>query len=206
MKRKLICALALLSFGVAFAQETSARIVGKLKGANTGQAAGLAYIFKDAAEAARYIVDIKDAGGNVVTSAAKQVSDYEAFVNGNSYLSSRRGKFTERNGDFTPWNVQADLRIMDEFRVSSKSKDNIQISLSIINLTNLLNKDWGKVYFVPNIYNSTASVGLTKVGSVAAGQSGAGDPTYNFKTPGLPYTIDQFASRVQAQLGLRYNF
>lgn len=174
--------------------------------ANTGQAAGLAYIFKDAAEAARYIVDIKDAGGNVVTSAAKQVSDYEAFVNGNSYLSSRRGKFTERNGDFTPWNVQADLRIMDEFRVSSKSKDNIQISLSIINLTNLLNKDWGKVYFVPNTYNSTASVGLTKVGSVAAGQSGAGDPTYNFKTPGLPYTIDQFASRVQAQLGLRYNF
>ena len=166
----------------------------------------MAYIFKDAAEAARYIVDIKDAGGNVVTSAAKQVSDYEAFVNGNSYLSSRRGKFTERNGDFTPWNVQADLRIMDEFRISSKSKDNIQISLSIINLTNLLNKDWGKAYFVPNTYNSTASVGLTKVGSVAAGQSGAGDPTYNFKTPGLPYTIDQFASRVQAQLGLRYNF
>lgn len=26
------------------------------------------------------------------------------------------------------------------------------------------------------------------------------------KTPGLTYTIDQFASRVQAQLGLRYNF
>ncbi|WP_312083546.1 TonB-dependent receptor [Epilithonimonas hominis] len=174
--------------------------------ANTGQAAGLAYIFKDAAEAARYIVDIKDGIGNIITSAAQQVADYENFVGGNKYLNGRRGKFTERNGDFTPWNVQADLRIMDEFRVSSKSKDNIQISLSIINLTNLLNKDWGKVYFVPNTYNSTASVGLTKVGNVATGQAGAGDPTYNFKTPGLPYTIDQFASRVQAQLGLRYNF
>lgn len=174
--------------------------------ANSGQAAGLAYIFKDAAEAAKYITPIKDASGNILVSAAQQVADYETFVNGNEYLSSRRGKFTERNGDFTPWNIQADFRIMDEIRLSQKNKSNLQISLSIINLTNLLNKDWGKVYFVPNTFNSTASVGLTKVGNVATGQPGAGDPTYNFKTPNLPYTIDQFASRFQAQLGVRYNF
>ncbi|WP_294272815.1 TonB-dependent receptor [uncultured Chryseobacterium sp.] len=174
--------------------------------ANSGQAAGLAYIFKDAAEAAKYITPIKDASGNILVSAAQQVADYETFVNGNEYLSSRRGKFTERNGDFTPWNIQADFRIMDEIRLSQKNKSNLQISLSIINLTNLLNKDWGKVYFVPNTFNSTASVGLTKVGNVATGQPGAGDPTYNFKAPNLPYTIDQFASRFQAQLGVRYNF
>lgn len=174
--------------------------------ANSGQAAGLAYIFKDAAEAAKYITPIKDASGNILVSAAQQVADYESFINDNEYLSSRRGKFTERNGDFTPWNIQADFRIMDEIRLSQKNKSNLQISLSIINLTNLLNKDWGKVYFVPNTFNSTASVGLTKVGNVATGQPGAGDPTYNFKTPNLPYTIDQFASRFQAQLGVRYNF
>ncbi|WP_343659522.1 TonB-dependent receptor [Chryseobacterium sp.] len=174
--------------------------------ANTGQAAGLAYIFKDAAEAAKYIVPIKDAAGNVVVTAQQQIADYESFVNSNDYLKSRRGKFTERNGDVTPWNIQADIRIMDEIRLSKKSKNNIQISLSIINFTNLLNKDWGKVYFVPNTFNSTASVGLTKVGNIASGQPSAGDPTYNFKTPGLPYTIDQFASRFQAQLGIRYNF
>jgi hypothetical protein len=174
--------------------------------ANTGQAAGLAYIFKDAAEASKYIVPIKDAAGNVVVTAQQQIADYENFVNNNDYLKSRRGKFTERNGDVTPWNIQADIRIMDEIKLSKKSKNNIQISLSIINFTNLLNKDWGKVYFVPNTFNSTASVGLTKVGNVATGQPSAGDPTYNFKTPGLPYTIDQFASRFQAQLGVRYNF
>lgn len=174
--------------------------------ANTGQAAGLSYIFKDAAEAAKYIVPIKDASGNVLVSAQQQIADYESFVSGNKYLNTRRGKFTERNGDFTPWNIQADFKIMDEIRLSEKSKNNIQISLSIINLTNMLNKNWGKVYFVPNTFNSTASVGLTKVGNVAAGQPSAGDPTYNFKTPGLPYTVDQFASRFQAQLGVRYNF
>ncbi|GAE64674.1 TonB-dependent receptor [Chryseobacterium indologenes] len=174
--------------------------------ANTGQAAGLSYIFKDAAEAAKYIVPIKDGTGNVLVSAQQQIADYENFVNNNDYLKSRRGKFTERNGDVTPWNIQADIRIMDEIKLSEKSKNTLQISLSIINFTNLLNKDWGKVYFVPNTFNSTASVGLTKVGNVAAGQPSAGDPTYNFKTPGLPYTIDQFASRFQAQLGIRYNF
>lgn len=174
--------------------------------ANSGQAAGLAYIFRDATEAARYIVPIRNASGAVVVSAEQQVADYENFVNNNKYLSSRRGTFTQRNGDVTPWNIQADFRIMDEIRLSDKSKNNIQISLSIINFTNLLNRNWGRVYFVPNTFNSTASVGLTRSGSVPAGQPGAGDPAYNFRTPGLPYTIDQFASRFQAQLGVRYNF
>lgn len=174
--------------------------------ANSGQAAGLAYIFKDAAEAAKYIVPIRDAAGTVLVTAQQQVADYESFISNNKYLNSRRGTFTQRNGDVTPWNIQADIRIMDEIRLSQKSKNSLQISLSIINVTNLLNKDWGKVYFVPNTFNSTASVGLTRNGSVAAGQPGAGDPTYNFRSPGLPYTIDQFASRFQAQLGVRYNF
>ena len=174
--------------------------------ANTGQAAGLAYVFKDAAEATKYLTPIKDASGNITVTTAQQVADYEKFISSNEYLNSRRGKFTERNGDVTPWNIQADFKIMDEIRLSEKSKNSIQISLSIINLTNLLNKDWGKVYFVPNTFNSTASTGLTKVGNIAAGQPSAGDPTYNFKTPTLPYTIDQFASRFQAQLGIRYNF
>ncbi|NAW51323.1 TonB-dependent receptor [Elizabethkingia argentiflava] len=170
--------------------------------ANTGQAAGLAYIFKDAAEAAKYLMPYSNQDGKTV-STEEQVTDYENFINSNKYLSSRRGKFTERNGDFTPWNIQADFRIMDEIRL--KNKKSLQISFSIMNITNLLNKNWGKIYFVPNTFNSTASVGLTKVGNLNHGPE-AGDPTYNFKTPGSPYTIDQFASRFQGQLGLRYNF
>lgn len=175
--------------------------------AGTGQSAGLAYIFKDATEASLYIRDIVS-GPTIVTSAAQQVAAYEQFINGNEYLKSRRGNFTERNGDATPWNIQADMRIMDEFKFKVKeSTHSLQLSLSIINIGNLINKDWGKSYFVPNTFNSTASVGLTKVGTVAAGNPGAGDPTYNFRTPTTtPYTIDQFASRFQAQLGLRYSF
>jgi hypothetical protein len=147
-------------------------------------------------------------GSTIVSTAAQQVAAYEQFINGNDYLKSRRGNFTERNGDSTPWNIQADMRIMDEFKFKVKeSTHSLQLSLSIINVGNLLNKDWGKSYFVPNTFNSTASVGLTKVGTVASGNPGAGDPVYNFRTPtATPYTVDRLASRFQAQLGLRYSF
>jgi hypothetical protein len=172
--------------------------------AGTGQSAGLAYIFKDATEASKYIGSIT---GGVFTTNSQQVTDYENFISSNDYLNSRRGKFTERNGANTPWNIQADMRIMDEFRIKD-GKDNIhtlQFSLSIINVGNMINKDWGRSYFVPNTYNSTVNVGLTKTGNL--GGVATGDPIYTFKTPtSTPYTVDQFASRFQAQFGVRYSF
>lgn len=174
--------------------------------AGTGQAAGLAYIFKDAAQAAQYI-GVNSSGVPSAT-AAQQVADYENFINNNNYLKSRRGQFTERNGDVTPWNIQTDMRIMDEisFKTKKENVHTIQLSLSIINVGNMINKDWGRSYFVPNTYNSTVNIGLTKSGNLVGG-SANGDPTYTFKTPtSAPYTVDQFASRFQAQFGLRYSF
>ena len=169
--------------------------------AGTGQAAGLAYIFKDAAEASQYI-GVNSAGAPSAT-AAQQVADYESFINNNDYLKSRRGKFTERNGDFTPWNIQTDMRIMDEFKLTETQS--FQFSISIINVGNMINKDWGRSYFVPNTFNSTTSIGLTKSGNL--GGVATGDPIYTFKTPtSAPYVVDQFASRFQAQFGLRYSF
>ena len=169
--------------------------------AGTGQAAGLAYIFKDAAEAAKYIG--VNAAGVPSATAAQQVADYEAFINGNDYLKSRRGTFTQRNGDTTPLNIQADLKLMDEIKVNKVGT--FQISFSMANVGNLINKDWGRSYFVPNTYNSTASLGLTKSGNI--GGTATGDPTYTFQKPtSAPYTVDQLASRFQGQLGLRYSF
>jgi hypothetical protein len=173
--------------------------------ANSGQSAGLAYIFKDATETAKYV---GNTAGIASPDAVQQVADYESFISKNEYLTSRRGKFTERNADNTPWNTQIDLRIMDEFRIKSKNtKHSIQISLNIINVGNLISKDWGKSYYVSNTFNSTASIGLTKNGNLPPTSPNAGDPTFTFKKPASqPYNIDQFASRFQGQLGLRYSF
>ena len=119
--------------------------------ANDPQAAGLAYIFKDVAEASRYIGTVTGSGSSqVCTTNAQQVHDFENFINNN--------------------------------------------------------EDWGRSYFVSNTFNSTASVGLTKIGNYATGPY-LGDPIYKFSTPtNTPYSMDQFAARFQGQFGLRYSF
>lgn len=172
--------------------------------AKSGQAAGLAFIPKDLQQANTFFVPNTTTGASAETQAAS----FMEFVENNEYLRSRKGNFTERNGDRTPWNIQADFRIMDEFRFKvGQNTHSIQLSLSIINVGNLLNKDWGRSYFVPNTFNSTSSIGLVSKGTVAAGNANAGDPVFNFIKPTTtPYVVDQFASRFQGQLGLRYSF
>ncbi len=166
--------------------------------ANTPQAAGLAYVFKDVAEATKYMVDYKDASGKVVT-AAEQAQQFINFVNADDYLTTRKGNFTERNGGRTPWNTTMDIRLMHDIKL--KGKNMFQITLDVMNFTNLLNADWGRAYFVPNTFNSTSSIGLNRTNSGTSE-----DPTFNFAAPATAYSIDQLASRYQAQIGLRYSF
>ena len=167
--------------------------------ANTPQAAGLAYVFKDEAEASKYFVDKKNSAGVVTETAAQQATNFVNFVNGDDYLSTRKGNFTERNGGRTPWNTTMDVRILHNVKVGVKNA--VQISLDIFNFTNLLNSDWGRIYFAPNTFNSTVGLGLARSNSGTAA-----DPTYTFTKPTSTYSIDQLSSRWQMQLGLRYSF
>ncbi len=134
---------------------------------------------------------------------AEQASAFDAYVEGNKYLKSRRGDFTERNGGRTPWNTQLDFRFNQDFglRVGGKAHT-ITFTYDIVNLGNLLNEKWGHVYFSPNTFNSMASTGLKVTGPATPG----GMPAYTFANPGKPYSVDLFSSRYQMQAGLRYSF
>jgi len=134
-----------------------------------------------------------------------QAAAFDAYIDGDRYLSTRRGKFTERNGARTPWNVQADFRFSQDIQVAKgKHPHIITLTYDIINLTNLVNKDWGIQYFSPNTFNSMASIGLTQV---TAGNATT-YPVYTFNQAATtaPYSKDFFGSRYQMQLGLRYSF
>ncbi|MET6999821.1 TonB-dependent receptor [Chitinophaga defluvii] len=160
----------------------------------TPQQVSLAYIPK------------KGETANFFDAADKAQADaFDAFIDGNKYLSSRRGQFTERNGARTPWNTQADFRFTQDFNImAGKRKHTISLTYDIVNLTNLLNKDWGIQYFSPNTFNSTASLGLK---SKSAPVNAATDyPKYSWADPGVAYSKDFFGSRHQMQLGLRYSF
>ena len=135
----------------------------------------------------------------------QQAAAFDAFIDGDRYLKTRRGLFTERNGARTPWNVQADFRFSQDLIVSEAAghKHTLTFTYDIVNLTNLLNKNWGVQYFSPNTYNSMASVGLK---AVTAGTP-TSYPIYTYDVNNTStYAKDFFASRFQMQFGLRYSF
>ncbi len=141
---------------------------------------------------------LNSANNAVVATAAQQAAAFEAFINGSKYLSSRKGKYAERNGEHTPWEHVIDAKIAQDFVVKTgNSKHNLQLTFDIFNLTNLLNKSWGRQYFVSNqAYNVLTSVNRTSGAFIGKG--------FNF-TPGKPWTT-AFGSRWQGQLGIRYTF
>lgn len=132
-----------------------------------------------------------------------QAAAFDAYVNNDKYLKTRRGDFTERNGGRTPWNTTLDFRFTQDFNLKVGAKmHTISFTYDIFNLTNLLNPNWGWVYFSPNTFNSMASTGL----KVTAPASAGAYPVYSWANPGLPYSIDLFTSRYSMQAGLRYSF
>ncbi|PUZ29401.1 TonB-dependent receptor [Chitinophaga parva] len=170
---------------------------------NTPQQISLAYI-PAKGETVNFFAPIYK-NGTVVSSPEQQAAAFDAYINADKYLRSRRGNFTERNEGRTPWNNDADFHFAQDFNfnIAKKTPHTFTLSLDILNLTNLLNKNWGWVYFSPNTYNSTASVGLQPY---IPARSSQGYPLYQFTDPGKPYSVDPFASRWQMQIGGRYTF
>ncbi|MGQ7856677.1 TonB-dependent receptor [Pedobacter sp. WC2501] len=167
---------------------------------NTPQQIGLAYI-PAKGETANFFAATSS------QTVQQQADAFDRFIDDNNYLSSRRGGFTERNAARTPWNNNADFHFSQDINFNTDKATSAQktltISIDVMNFTNLMNKNWGKVYFSPNTYNSTSSVGLVPY---LPARSSQGYPLYQFVDPGKPYSVDPLASRWQMQVGARYTF
>lgn len=146
--------------------------------------------------------DITDDMGNVVSSAAQQWEQLDAYISNNPYLEANRGQYAQRNAARTPWNGQIDLRLSHTIYFKrEKNNQRLEISLDIINLANLLHYKWGWQAFVPNLRN--ASYNLLDFKRIDQDNQ----PVYQFNNPqGDPWQIDQLNSRWQMQLGLRWSF
>ena len=124
-------------------------------------------------------------------------SAYNAFIEQDEYLNSRRGQYAERYGALSPWMGRWDVRFLQDYRIKRASgKTNvIQFSLDILNFGNLISSDWGLVQQP----NSIQPVSVNVTGDV---------PTYTFDSN----LVDSFVydsslhSRWQMQFGLRYIF
>ncbi|MEO6548329.1 MAG: carboxypeptidase regulatory-like domain-containing protein [Ferruginibacter sp.] len=135
----------------------------------------------------------------IVFTAAQQAAAFEDFISKDPYLNRRRGKYTERNGRSTPWENVIDGRIaQDLFVMVGSKKHDLQVTLDVFNLTNLLNKEWGRQYSVGN----QAYLLLSTVNRTSGTFAGKG---YNFNIGQTPWSTN-FGSRWQGQIGFRYTF
>ena len=160
--------------------------------------------------------------GYVAENNGAQYAALNSFISNDPYLSTRRGQYAERNAARTPWNNQADVRLMLEAKLGklqpneagqTPTQHAIQVSFDIQNVGNFLNNSWGRQYFVPNTFNSTLGTGLAQAAFADAAGNISGTynattfnrPAFTFSSPAT-YSIDQLASRWQGQLGVRYLF
>ena len=143
--------------------------------------------------------DITDGVGNVLVSSQEQWNQLNRFINNNEYLRNNRGSYAERNGARTPWNHQLDAKFL--YNIPFKNNHNLQVSLDIFNVLNLVNNDWGRLVYVPNVVNS--SFNLLEFKGVENNQ-----PVYQFTIDEntKPWVTDAINSRWKAQLGVKYQF
>lgn len=137
---------------------------------------------------------------------AEQQAAFDAFINQDPYLSTRRGQYAERNALFLPFLHRFDFSIIQDVFVKIKGKVNsFQIRADILNFGNMLNNEWGVSQrpTAPQLLNFVS-------------RDANGVPTYRFATQRdatgtyLAKDTYQYNSSVfdvwTAQLGIRYIF
>ena len=171
-----------------------------IRDVNNNNARDLIYIPTEAELAGMTFV----ASGGVSPDAQK--SALNQYINSNKYLRSNRGKYAERNGSRLPFTNIIDLGIKQDFNIKVGGKSyQFQLTYDVFNFGNMLNRNWGRTYFLGNF----SSYGLIAVNSFTGTT-----PRYTFNTSNVGRTpwaisntsVPSFASRWISQVGLRFNF
>ncbi len=139
-----------------------------------------------------------DSRGNAISGQDEAWGLLDAFLKGDPALDAARGSIIGRNASREPWYHTVDLRIAQDIPVPGLKDNRLQITFDVVNLMNMLNKDWGKLQFVGN-QNMTPW-------SYRGIDAASGKEKIQLTLPSNRFQVSQLASRWQAQLGLRYSF
>ena len=121
-------------------------------------------------------------------------SALNSFIESNDYLSGRRGQYAEKNALFGPWSDIVDLRIAQDIKIQ---KNTLQITMDIFNFSNLVNKNWGRKFFIPSLTTPLVI------------EQGGPDPQFSWRSGSDDLRVNTnntIGSRWVAQLGVRYTF
>ncbi len=83
-------------------------------------------------------------GVSRVFTEAEQQAAFDAFINQDSYLRTKRGQYVDRNARVLPMLHRVDFSVTQDFYIKIAGKqNNFQFRADILNFGNLLNKNWG---------------------------------------------------------------
>jgi hypothetical protein len=140
--------------------------------------------------------------GEKTYTVEEQWNKLNSFIEGDDYLSSRRGDYAERYGARLPFESYLDLRFMQDFYINAgDSRHTLQFTIDIFNFLNLVNKEWGVHRFVNfSNYELIRIEGLEEDGT---------SPRFTYRGKDdhtSAYNISDPASRWRMQIGIRYIF
>jgi hypothetical protein len=173
---------------------------------NDGATNDLIYIPRDVSEMnfSTFTCPATTCGVAKTFTSADQAAAWESFIQQDDYLRTHRGQYSQRNAIFFPMVKRADFSIQQEiFTDFARRRNSFQVRADIVNVGNLLNKNWG---VGQRILGGNGQI-LTTPGADALGRA-----TYRLKVVNnelINKTFEPTAGRTdvfEVQLGFRYTF
>lgn len=171
----------------------------------------LLYVPNSASELTFAPLVVSSTVNNVTTSRTysqdEQRAAFDAYINQDKYLRSRRGQYAQRNESTLPMLHRLDLSISQDIYIKIAGKKNtFQFRADILNFTNMVNKDWGLSQRAtnPNVLAYSSTTGANVPVYTLATQT---DPNGNRYLIKDTFQKNSSTSDVwQAQFTLRYIF
>jgi hypothetical protein len=136
--------------------------------------------------------------GTATVSAAQSWANLDKFINEVECLRESRGEILERNACRLPWSSRVDIKFQQN--LSLMGGRTAQFTVDVVNFGNLLNRDWGRQWFIANQSDLLLS-------PTAAAPNAQGRKTFSaFNGRVSPFNVSDLDSRYQIQLGLRLGF
>lgn len=121
----------------------------------------------------------------------------DSYIQADAGLRDARGSIVERNASVAPWTHTLDFHFGVEIPISAVRTE---LTFDILNLSNLINSDWGEIKY--GAFNEISPIRHRGY------DADTGKPIYEllFTDPDRRWTYDDLRSRWQAKLGLRLSF
>jgi hypothetical protein len=167
-----------------------------------GQTNDLIYIPRNASE----ITFVSGAVGTQTLTDKQQSDLFFQYIDQDPYLSKHRGEYAERNGAKLPWRNQVDIRLAQDIFVADKTRNTLQFTVDVVNVGNLLNRNWGTFQTPSNsaILTPVTLPTSTTTPTFRLASYGGAPLTSTFRN--LLTTTTATPSTYYMQIGLRYSF